>query len=153
LSGRRPMLRIHADQEKGGQDRLLPIAPEFAEFLLNTPKAERVGRVFKLVVKQREAASRIVSEIGKAAGVKVASKAAGKSGAVKVKYASAPDLRRSFGERWAARVMPQILMQLMRHESIETTMKFYVGRNAETAADVLYAAVAGQPSLNTSPNT
>ncbi len=38
------------------------------------------------------------------------------------------DLRRSFGERWATRVMPQVLMELMRHESIEATMNYYVGR-------------------------
>ena len=37
--------------------------------------------------------------------------------------------------------MPQILMQLMRHEDITTTMKFYVGREAEATADVLWAAV------------
>jgi integrase len=49
----------------------------------------------------------------------------------------AHDLRRSFGQRWAARIMPQILMQLMRHETIETTMKYYVGREAEA----LWAAV------------
>ena len=47
LSGRRPMLRIVAELEKGGRDRLLPIAPEFADFLLQTPEAERHGRVFK----------------------------------------------------------------------------------------------------------
>ena len=38
--------------------------------------------------------------------------------------------------------MPQILMQLMRHEDISTTMKYYVGREAEATADVLWAAVA-----------
>jgi hypothetical protein len=37
--------------------------------------------------------------------------------------------------------MPQILMQLMRHKDISTTMKYYVGREAEATADVLYAAV------------
>ncbi len=57
------------------------------------------------------------------------------------KFASAHDLRRSFGQRWAARVMPQILMQLMRHEDMSTTMKYYVGKEAEATADVLYAAV------------
>ena len=31
-------------------------------------------------------------------------------------------LRRSFAERWASRVMPQVLMELMRHETIETTI-------------------------------
>jgi hypothetical protein len=64
------------------------------------------------------------------------------------KHASAHDLRRSFGERWAPRVMPQILMQLMRHESIETTLKFYVGRNAETTAEALWQAVSGNTSGN-----
>ncbi len=64
----------------------------------------------------------------------------------KVKYASAHDLRQSFGERWAALVMPQILTQLMRHESIDTTMKFYVGRNAEKAADALWEAVEHRAS-------
>ena len=57
------------------------------------------------------------------------------------KCASAHDLRRAFGQRWAARIMPQILMQLMRHEDISTTMKFYVGKEAEATADVLWAAV------------
>jgi integrase len=56
----------------------------------------------------------------------------------KVKFASAHDLRRSFGERWASRVMPQVLMELMRHESIDTTMKFYVGRNAQSTAALLW---------------
>ena len=34
--------------------------------------------------------------------------------------------------------MPQVLMELMRHESIDTTMRYYVGRNAQTTADVLW---------------
>jgi integrase len=58
----------------------------------------------------------------------------------KLKYASAHDLRRSFGQRWASRVMPQVLMELMRHESIETTLRYYVGRNAQSTAAVLWAA-------------
>ncbi len=31
-------------------------------------------------------------------------------------------------------------MVLMRHESIETTMRYYVGRNAQTTAEVLWQA-------------
>jgi integrase len=142
LSGRRPMLRIPAELEKGNKDRLLPMAPEFAEFLQATPEAERTGRVFVLPGRlpgTTVSAYRIgetVCAIGRAAGIKVNTDP--KTG--KVKYASAHDLRRSFGERWAARVMPQVLMELMRHESIDTTMKFYVGRNAEKTADALWAA-------------
>ena len=37
--------------------------------------------------------------------------------------------------------MPTILRELMRHESIETTMKYYVGVNAEATADELWAAL------------
>jgi Phage integrase family. len=58
-----------------------------------------------------------------------------------VKYASAHDLRRSFGERWSQKVMPAVLQQMMRHESIDTTMKFYVGRNAQVTAEAIYATV------------
>ena len=79
---------------------------------------------------------RAIGLIGKAAGIKVATDP--RTG--KVKYASAHDLRRSFGERWSTRVMPQVLMALMRHESIETTMRYYVGRNANTTADAVWEA-------------
>jgi hypothetical protein len=57
-----------------------------------------------------------------------------------VKYASAHDLRRAFGERWAARLMPAQLKELMRHESIETTLRFYVGTDAQRTADAAWAA-------------
>jgi integrase len=141
LSGRRPMLRIVAELEKGGRDRLLPLAPEFAEFLLQTPESERHGRVFKPLGKDNNVVGltfvgHIISRIGKAAGAKVHTDY--RTG--KIKYASAHDLRRSFGERWSTRVMPQVLMAMMRHESIGTTMRFYVGRNANTTADAAWAA-------------
>ena len=141
LSGKRPMLVIPAELDKGNRDRLLPIAPEFAEFLLATPEAERRGPVF--AVKRRRQrytgemrllhVSATICQVGKRAGVVVNPDSG--------KRAAAHDLRRSFGQRWAARVMPQILMQLMRHEDISTTMKYYVGKEAEATADVLYAAV------------
>lgn len=54
--------------------------------------------------------------------------------------ASAHDLRRSFSERWSVRVMPQVLKDLMRHESIETTLRYYVGRNAQTITDAAWVA-------------
>jgi integrase len=139
LSGKHPMLRIPAGLEKGHQDRMHPIAPEFAELLMTIPEADRVGPVFglqgramRLERMPKDSVIRLLSEIGRKAGV-VVDKARGK-------YASAHDLRRSFGERWAARLMPQQLMELMRHETIETTMRYYVGRNAQSTASVLWAA-------------
>ena len=151
LSGEHPMLRIPAELEKGNQDRLLPMAPEFAEFLLATPEAERTGPVFnpraQRVHGERLLPHRvgeIVVKIGRAAKVKVSSKTTvdpetGEPAEV-VKYASAHDLRRSFGERWAGRLMPTDLMALMRHESIETTLRYYVGRNAQNTAKTLWEA-------------
>ena len=65
------------------------------------------------------------------------------------KFASAQDLRRAFGKRWAARIMPDKRQQLMRHETIATTMKYYVGQDAEETADVLWN-VLGNTSGNTS---
>lgn len=73
-----------------------------------------------------------MSKIGKAAGIKVY---VNPKDPEKVKYASAHDLRRAFGVRWAARLMPAQLMELMRHESIETTLRFCVGTDAQRTAD------------------
>ena len=42
-------MRIEAGQDKSGDARLLPLAPEFAEMLLAIPKAQRTGTVFPLV--------------------------------------------------------------------------------------------------------
>ncbi len=139
LTGRRPMLRISSESEKGNRDRLLPITPDFADFLMETPKSERIGPVFPISRHRKHKkrpshfwVSRVISKIGKSAKVVVDSRGP--------KYASAHDLRRSFGDRWSRRVMPQVLMELMRHESIETTLRYYVGRNAESTSDAVYAA-------------
>jgi hypothetical protein len=138
-SGRDLMLRIPSNLEKGNKDRLLPIAPEFAEFLSRTPEEERHGRVFQLQPQKvrgerltADRVTRIVSKIGAAAKV-VVDKA-------RNKFATAHDLRRSFGERWAERVMPQVLMELMRHGSIDTTLKYYVGKNAQRTTRILREA-------------
>jgi integrase len=76
-------------------------------------------------------AGRVISEIGELAGVLV-NKAEGK-------FATAHDLRRSFGTRWAPRVKPATLQLLMRHRSIETTMKYYVSQNADEVAHELWS--------------
>jgi integrase len=80
---------------------------------------------------------KILSKIGKAAGVCVH---VDPKDPARVKYASAHDLRRAFGERWAARIMPAQLKELMRHESIETTLRYSVETNAERTADACWDA-------------
>jgi len=149
-----PMLKIHAELEKAHRDRLLPIVPEFAMFLMETPEADRSGPVFRLEGRRgtltAPEVSRRVSEIGKAAGVRVyVSPRTGKE-----KWASAHDLRRAFGTRWAKLVMPPELQILMRHESIETTLRYYIETDAQTTAAGLWAAFerAGGPKPMTAPN-
>jgi integrase len=67
-------------------------------------------------------------------------------------YATAHDLRRSFGTRWAKRVMPAVLKELMRHSSINTTMGYYVEQAADDVGDILRSAL-GNTLVNTGPKS
>lgn len=153
LSGTFPMLVIPGEKQKSGEDQILPVAPEFGEMLMSVPFDQRTGRVFKFGRRSIEAnpkllaVSRLISGIGKTAGVLVNRKPA--------KYASAHDFRRSFGERWSVRVMPATLQQMMRHADISTTMKFYVGADGQKAAAEIHAAFARhlESKTSTSGNT
>ncbi|MBU4400379.1 MAG: site-specific integrase [Planctomycetes bacterium] len=143
LSGKRPMIRIPAELEKGNQERLSPMAPEFFRLLETVPQESRKGRVFKLIGASGkttpmglEHISEMISRVGRLAGVKVHIHP--RTG--KVKYASAHDLRRSFCERWAMKVMPQVLMEMARHADIATTQRYYISRNARNTAEALWAA-------------
>jgi integrase len=116
------------------------MAPEFAEMLQATPEAERTGYVFNPAPQRQKRSQRLsAASVGRTGGA-IGEKAGVVVNKEQEKYASAHDLRRSFGLRWASRVMPQVLMELMRHESIDTTMKYYVGRNAQSTAAILWEA-------------
>ncbi|MDY0169176.1 MAG: site-specific integrase, partial [Thermoguttaceae bacterium] len=138
LAGKHPCFRIQGDGQKSGKAELCPCAPDFVEWLLgNTPEGERTGRVFPLPdqrtgeqIGSREAGP-VVSSIGAKAGIVV--------DADTRKTASAHDLRRSFGSRWARKVMPAVLQRLMRHSHISTTMSFYVALDADSIGDDLWA--------------
>jgi hypothetical protein len=121
-------LRIKGEAQKSGNDQLLPLTPDFSEFLLQTPEARRHGRVFRLNTGTtgRPIAAHVVgmmvTAIGARAGVIV--------NAVDRKTASAHDLRRAFATRWARRVAPAV---------IQTTMGYYVDLDTEEMADELWA--------------
>ena len=143
LSGDHPMFWIPPKVDKNGQGRLLPITPDFAEFLCETPEDEHTGNVLAFP-KEREGrhesvtvrfASRKISEFGKSAGIITSTHPE--------RFATAHDLRRSFGVRWSRQVMPQVLQLLMRHSSIATTMKYYVGQDVQHAAEVLWSTEMG----------
>lgn len=159
LTGNVPRLRIEANEDKSTKAQLLPITPDFADFLLDIPPERRQGRVFRPTIDGMQAefmrgdtCGDILRRIGKRAKIIVAQyrpKPGEKE--PRTKYASAQDFRRSFGTRWAPLVTPQQLQQLMRHSSIETTMKYYV--KTETT-DVERATQDAKHRLpNTLPNT
>jgi integrase len=152
VTGRFVMLRIGADNEKGHRDRLYPVSPEFADMILAVPESDRTGSFFKPLGKRGgvlkyHSVCKIICSVGERANIVVDSDGG------KTKYASAQDLRRSFGLRWSERVMPAQLKELMRHESISTTMSYYVGRNAEATAAALYEAVGRRPNSKPAGDT
>jgi integrase len=138
LSGTKSVLAFDADSQKSGKVELVPLAPEAVELL--EPLQRPTGYVFRPtrqdgepMARDTHKISKVVSRIGKAATVVVDPK--------KGKSASAHDLRRAFGYRWSRKVMPALLKELMRHSSIETTMTYYVGQNAQASAEELWAAL------------
>ena len=168
LGEKRPVFIIRADGQKSGRAETCPMAPDFAAWLLAVPEAERTGPVFRLTnaagkpIHPNEV-GRIVERIGKAAKVKVGTRATrdkeGKPLTVPV-FAGCHSLRRGFGSKWARRVTPSILKRLMRHASIATTEGYYVHIDAADVGNELWAAwgektaVAGnglQQSSNTPP--
>lgn len=148
----RPLLRVWSEGEKGKRDRLLPLTPDFVEHLRSVPDIARRGFVFVLPVetpnrrqkriktRAPKTVSKKISAIGAAARVVIDSRGA------RTQHATAHDLRRSFGSRWAAKVRPGVLKELMRHRSIETTMKYYVSESAERTATEVWNAFEAQES-------
>jgi integrase len=140
LDGKRPKIKIAAESEKGFKERTIPMAPDFVAMLRAVPPKKRTGAVFRWPLKDggfsesEFTIGRRISKAGETANVVVNKNRDGTP-----KFASAHDFRRSFGSRWAHKVMPLVLKELMRHESIETTTAFYVGANTEATADALWA--------------
>jgi integrase len=157
LTGRRPAFRIDAAAQKARRDERLPMTEDFYNLLGETPPEDRHGRVFPLKVEAKRA-GKVVAKIGKKAGVVVSTverrprdRQTGKpTVATGKKFATCHDLRRSFGTRWAKRVMPAVLQRLMRHADIATTMRYYVTMDADTVADELWGKNWG--TGNTSGN-
>ena len=136
-AGKYPLLGIAAESEKGNTDRLLPMTPDFGEWLLRVPEDQRTGHVFPLTwqrhrgYRRKDTVSKVISEIGRQSGVTVNSDG---------KFASAHDLRRSFGLRWASstKITPAELQALMRHTDISTTLGYYALVNATAFAEKLW---------------
>lgn len=130
------------DGQKSGNDEAWPMPPDLAAWLSRTPRKKRTGLVAPLSVRNRADISKGIAAIGKSAGI-VTYAATGK-------HASAHDLRRTFGTRWAIKVPPVVLQKLMRHATIQTTMKYYVNLEASTVASVLWNVNGAQTTAKKS---
>ena len=80
-------------------------------------------------------------------------KTAKENDAAKMKFATAHDLRRSFGSRWAKRVTLAILKRLMRHEDVKTTLKYYVDLDSDDIAAELWQSYDSTVGVGTSVGT
>lgn len=130
LFTRRPKI-LFLSSQKNRRDQRVAITPDFAEFLRK--ESNRGDGYFFSPAGPRsqyatsKAVGRVLTALAKKARVTTAPD----------HYATAHDLRRSFARRWASRVMPPVLQHLMRHSSIETTLKFYVGSDADAMASAI----------------
>jgi integrase len=169
-TSKHPAFRIEAEGQKSRRSEIVPLTPDFAEWILaQTPPGQRAGKVFPLdkttgrPLKARNTVGPIVSAMGRKAGVVVgtADKMVledGKRVKKPVKlFAGAHDLRRAFCTRWARKVMPAILQKLARHSHISTTMGYYVCLTADEIGSDLWAhhgpAAKTGPQGNNSGNT
>jgi integrase len=131
-----PMLVFFGEGQKSRRDETIPVVPELADWLERTPRGDRRGLVAPVLGKRLEplgweAIGKGISRIGEAAGIVVSDDG---------KFASAHDLRRAFGTEWAAKVRPLTLKKLMRHKSLETTLRFYMGLDSADASAEIWGA-------------
>lgn len=150
LTGKYPMLNIPRKRQKKRKAELYPITPDFAEFLFRTPSAQRTGWVFQCPMpvkdeqdfRRSDTVGKVISSIGEKSGVVV--------DIDRGKFASAHDLRRSFGVRWSQKVVSEDLQKLMRHASIQTTLKFYTRQKSEVVAARLWQTgnISGNAALD-----
>jgi len=125
--------------QKSGHDETIPLLPELHDWLASLGRTS--GPVVRPLVGGKpvtlDTTKRQISAIGAASGLVTGSETG--------KHVTAHDLRRSFGTRWALRVHPLVLKKLMRHETLDTTLRFYVHLDDSQIAD----AIANSPYTST----
>lgn len=140
-----PQWVFYVEGHKGRRDETTPIPPDLFDWLVETPPRERHGLIAPVFgergepITRGDSASKAVARIGRAARAVV-------DGA---RCAAAHDFRRAFGSRWAMKVPPVVLQQMMRHRQIETTLKYYIGLDVSNVG----ASIWGGRSPFGSPGT
>ena len=142
--GREPELFIPHHLQKNATEESIPLLPWFEDVLLEVPEEDRIGWVFNPgpvahsqgrppVSSRRNSdwVGKVISRIGKRAGIVV------KDGNTP-KHASAHDLRRSCSQRMMdSGVPPELIQQVMRHASFETTKRHYAVQDVQKNAKEL----------------
>ncbi len=133
LDGKSPMLSFSAEQ-KSGEDESIPLTPMAVEYLRSIQ--QEAGYVCRMSGRSgehqtSERLGRIIANAGRAAGI-VVKRDGGKYGATK--YASAHDLRRTFGRFLLDHVNLKDAQTMMRHASFETLMRYYSDSSEDALA-------------------
>jgi len=167
--GQLPVLEIPASMQKNDSEDCIPLLPWFERILLETPIEQRtgwaftpdslqrkIGRTVRIERPDSQWVGKVISKIGKKAGI-VVEPADERTGRPE-KYASAHDLRRSCGERLReAGVPPLVITRVMRHSSWETTRKHYapgdIQKDAEVLNSMLLPIVANSREVGSEGNT
>jgi len=139
------LLRIPANRQKNRKTQEIPTTPQLGALLDEVPDDRRTGWIFDPKPRRNGWKGRlkvgtigpIITDIGEKAGVVVSEDG---------KFASAHDLRRSFGQRMAdAGLPPRDLQAIMRHSSITTTERYYLRHRAVDQAERI-AQYLGTPA-------
>lgn len=133
-----PRLIFAAASQKSGNEEEIPITKQAAEWFRAMP--DKDGLVCPIHFGKQQAGVDLLSH-------KI-SEAATKAGL----SAGAHDIRRSFATRMAKEINPYSLQRLMRHSSITTTLRYYIGlKTADIAAELgtVYVAVQSKPAEET----
>lgn len=128
---------FHFRVQKSGRQETIPMAPDCARFLRrHKPCGNATDGVASRKIFPGLAYSTVIKRFiraGKKSGVRVSPR----------KHVTAHDLRRTFGQRWSLRVHPIVLKTIMRHSSIETTLRYYVSADQEGVGQALWAPLTG----------
>ncbi len=120
-----PRIIWSAEGHKSRRDEISPITPDFAAYLKTFPNKKGLVFGFDWTTPY---VGRIISRAGRKAKI-----FSGNS------HATAHDLRRTFATNWAMKVKPIVLMTLMRHADIKTTLQYYVGLTSNNVGEELAA--------------
>jgi len=115
FTGRRPAIAWSSSGQKSKRVERSPIMPDFARFL-----TQFNGPVVDCPLTQRTIKQKF-QDLGNGF--------------------TSHDFRKTFGTRWALRIHPLRLKAVMRHKSLETTLKYYVSLDIDEVADEIWRDV------------